>query len=75
MIEYLDRPPPGWHVLDILRTRERGRWCAYMVDFDPDTSIWPPRSARRRCWVRIPGKHRSRALACAALDDMLATRH
>ena len=36
-IEYLDRPPSGWFVLDVMRREEKGRdWAALMVDVDPD---------------------------------------
>ena len=30
-IEYLDRPPPGWFLLDVMRKEARGRdWAALM---------------------------------------------
>jgi len=37
-IEYLDRPPPGWFVLDVMRADSKGKWgwCALMIDVDPD---------------------------------------
>jgi hypothetical protein len=37
-IEYLDRPPAGWFVLDVMpRVDGRSRdWSALMVDVDPD---------------------------------------
>jgi hypothetical protein len=38
-VEYLDQPPLGWFVLDVVRRDEhsRGRdWAALMVDVDPD---------------------------------------
>jgi hypothetical protein len=35
-IEYLDRPPPGWFVFDIMRREERGEWVALMADVHPD---------------------------------------
>jgi hypothetical protein len=36
-IEYLDRPPPGWFVLDVMRKESRKwDWTALMVDVDPD---------------------------------------
>jgi hypothetical protein len=35
-IEYLDRPPPGWFVLSVMRTKGRGwDWCALMIDVHP----------------------------------------
>jgi hypothetical protein len=70
-------PPPGWFVLDVMRT-ETGKWdwVALMIDVDPE-------ELRRRrpwrhpqdCWVRIPGKHRSRDAAWERIEDMMATRH
>jgi hypothetical protein len=38
-VEFVDRPPAGWFVLDVVRSDEnpRGRdWTALMVDVDPD---------------------------------------
>jgi hypothetical protein len=38
-VKYLDQPPAGWFVLEVMRTDEdpRGRdWTALMVDVDPD---------------------------------------
>jgi hypothetical protein len=36
-IEYLDRPAPGWFVLDVMQCEARGKdWAALMVDVDPD---------------------------------------
>jgi hypothetical protein len=77
-LNYLDRPPAGWHVLDVMRrsSRRKWDWVALMIDVDPDDFL-----ARRadtsspECWVRIPGKHRTREAACEALQDLLATRH
>jgi hypothetical protein len=37
--EYLDRPPAGWHALDVMKAGSNGRkwdWCALMVDVHPD---------------------------------------
>jgi hypothetical protein len=35
--EYLDRPPPGWFVLEIMQQRLRGRdWVALVIDVDPE---------------------------------------
>jgi hypothetical protein len=35
--EYLDRPPSGWFVLDVMRRESRkGNWVALMVDVHPD---------------------------------------
>jgi hypothetical protein len=49
-------------------------WVAFMIDVDPD-EIERGRTAHETAWVRIPGKHRNRDSAWAALEDMLATRH
>jgi hypothetical protein len=36
-IEYLDQPPSGWFVLDVMRREERSReWTALMADVHPD---------------------------------------
>ena len=68
----LDRPPPGWHVYDVIRRTARSwSWVAYMTSVRPDERRGPGET----CWVVIPGKHRTREAAWAALEDMLATRH
>jgi hypothetical protein len=37
MIEYLDWPPVGWFVLDVMRQKSRGwGWVALVIDVDPD---------------------------------------
>jgi len=73
-IEYLDRPPTGWFVLDVMRKEARKRdWVALMVDVDPDHLDWS-RTARSAL-VCIPGKHRTIHAAWGALQDMMATRH
>jgi hypothetical protein len=70
----LDRPPPGWFVFAVMRERGYGwDWIALMTDVDPD--LVPFRGSSRHALVRIPGKFRSRAAACDALPDMVATRH
>ena len=36
-LEELDRPPPGWFVLDIIRKKSRTWvWVALMLDVDPE---------------------------------------
>jgi hypothetical protein len=36
-IQYLDQPPAGWFVLDVMRQEDRGReWVVLMVDIHPD---------------------------------------
>jgi len=44
-IEYVDRPPAGWFVLDVLRKGERKwDWCALMIDVDHDDL--------KHCWCK-----------------------
>ena len=76
-VQFLDRPPPGWFVLDVMREKARRRdWVALMIDVDPDDFITHRANTKEPgCWVRIPGKHRHRDAAWDALEDMLATRH
>ena len=74
-IEYLDRPPPGWFVLDVMRKESRKwDWAALVVDVDPDDLKNRP-WAVHQSWVRIPGKHRNRDDAWDALENLIATRH
>jgi hypothetical protein len=75
--EYLDRPPPGWFVLDIMKRRSRSwDWSALVIDIDPEDLRAGGRSRdRAEAWVRIPGKHRHREAAWEALQDVIATRH
>lgn len=37
-IEYLDRPPTGWHALDVMKSSQRGRsdWVLFIIDVHPD---------------------------------------
>jgi hypothetical protein len=90
IIEYLDQPPPGWFVLDVMPAKE-GRtrdWVALMVDVHPDEYAAAVRSAFRRwdgvdklevavreCWLRVPGKYKDRDAAWDAALDLMATRH
>ena len=72
-IEFLDRPPTGWFVLDVMRCEARKRnWVALMIDVDPD-ELGSRRA--RQVFVRIPGKHRNRDAAWDALEELVATRH
>jgi len=71
MIEYLDRPPSGWRVLDVMRSSAGvSDWVALMVDGPTESWRW-----RRECWVTIAGSHISREAALDALQAMMATRH
>ena len=74
---FLDRPPVGWFVLDVMKATSGRKWdwCAFMIDVDPDELKRGFYKAPQQAWVRIPGKHRSRAAACDALEDLFATRH
>jgi hypothetical protein len=35
-LEELDRPPPGWFVLDVMRKSRTWDWVALMLDVDPE---------------------------------------
>jgi hypothetical protein len=36
-VKYVDRPPDGWFVLDVMRAKSRSwDWDALMIDVDPD---------------------------------------
>jgi len=76
-IEYLDRPPSGWFVLDVMRKEWRKwDWVALMIDVHPDDFLSRKRDPTApSCWVLIPGKHRNKDTAWDALEDMMATRH
>jgi hypothetical protein len=77
-MDYLDHPPAGWFVLDVLRERSRSwDWGVLMVDYDPDhiESLFTRSAPPRSCFVRIPGKHRDRDAAWDAFEAMTATRH
>jgi hypothetical protein len=76
-IEYLDldRPQPGWFVLDVMRSEDRKwDWVALMIDVHPEDHRLGHRPVRE-CWVRIAGKHRNRDAAWEALQDIMTTRH
>jgi hypothetical protein len=50
IIEFLDRPPTGWFVLDVMRREARKRdWVALMIDVDRDDFV-----------NRRPGTHATR---------------
>jgi hypothetical protein len=73
-VEDLEQPPPGWFVLDVMKKAARkSDWVALTIDVHPeDLAKGKP---ARQCWVRIPGKHRDRDTARAALDEIMGTRH
>jgi hypothetical protein len=99
MISYLDQPPAGWFILDVMQRhtdenprRQPREWSALMVDVDPDElkncicdmlvrlyvhpkDYRPGSRKASHCWVRIPGKHKSRTAAWGVLEEMMATRH
>ena len=64
-IEYLDRPPSGWFVLDVMRKEWRKwDWVALMIDVHPDDFIsGKHKPTAPGCWVLIPGKHRNKDTA------------
>ena len=70
--ECLDRPPAGWFPFTVMRKAARKwDWVAVMIDMPPDEL----KPGTAFLWVRIPGKHRNKDAARAALEDMIATRH
>jgi len=75
IIQYLDRPPPGWFVLAVNSSAEGSRnWTALLVDVHPNADRfrrWPPREA----WFRVPGEHNNRNAAWEALEDVMTTWH
>jgi hypothetical protein len=78
-IEYLDRPPPGWFVLDVMR-KESGKsdWVALIINVHPDElkhSLCKTAFLYREAWVRVPGEHRNADAAWDALEGFVATRH
>ena len=79
--KHLDRPPPGWFTLAVMRKiLRKWDWVAVMVDVNPDELkhrkyLPGERRTAREAWVRIPGKHRNEEAACVALENMIATRH
>jgi len=72
--ETIDHLPAGWFVLDVMKCRPRGReWVALAIDVDPTNEDWFRKA--REAWVRVPGRHRDRDAAWAALEEASATRH
>ena len=55
-IVYLDEPPAGWFVLEVMRCdgNPRGRdWTALMIDVDPD-ELKPVPAISRHCSMSTP---------------------
>jgi hypothetical protein len=76
MIEYLDRPVPGWFALAVMRREKRKwDWAALMIDMHPNEYRAGGFLTARQVWVRVPGKHRSHDAASEALEAIMATRH
>jgi hypothetical protein len=80
--KYLDKPPAGWFVLDVMRKgdlhqrgRPRNEWVALLIDCDPDLY------RARQCDLRSPsrwlelGRHRTRDDAWDHAESLIATRH
>jgi hypothetical protein len=76
MTAYLDRLPTGWHVVTVCKatTGRTWDWAAFMIDTPPAPDHLR-RTWDREAWVTIPGKHRTYAAACEALESAMATRH
>ena len=74
-IEWVDRPPDGWFVLDVMKLKKLRKWdwCVLMIDVDPDEHKHCRRA--REVYVRIPGKHRTYEDAWEAMEEMISTRH
>jgi hypothetical protein len=67
----LDRPPPDWFVVEIMRRQSRAAdWVALMIDVPPDEYAQGRPSTQRGVFVRIPGKHRNRDHAWNALGRL-----
>ncbi len=74
--ETLDRPPAGFFPLRVMREQWRKwDWVVLMIDVHPDEFRLGEGRKAREAWVRIPGKHRNRDAAWAALENIIATRH
>ena len=75
-IKYLDQPPAGWFVLDVMPSEmDNEEWAALMIDVDPDYMQARAFGTTREVFVRIPGRHSDREAACEALQDMMTARH
>jgi len=80
-IGYLERPPPSWFVLDVMRREKRSwNWVALMVDYDPEDydredpdGMRPPLDSKS-AWVRVQGKHRNRDAAWDAFEQTMDSK-
>ena len=74
-IEWVDRPPDGWFVLDVMKLKKLRKWdwWALMIEVAPDEHKHCRRA--REVYVRIPGKHRTYEDAWEAMEEMISTRH
>jgi hypothetical protein len=72
-ITFLDHLPAGWFVVSVGPWFEAcdGIWIALVTDIDPDERP----GGVANTFVRIPGEHFDYESACAAFEDMAATRH
>jgi hypothetical protein len=73
-LEYIDRVPERWHVIDVMKRTSRC-WDWVTMVFDVDYKTFRKGAKAQSQMVRIPGKHRNRDAACEALEDLMATRH
>jgi hypothetical protein len=76
--EYLDRPPSGWFVLDVMKRRLRGHdRVALMANVHPEDIRRGAfdRVAYKEGWLKIPGEYRNRDAAWDEMDNLIATRH
>jgi hypothetical protein len=74
---YLDKPPTGWFVLDVLPHQSRLDWVAVMIDCHPnDIKGWLPAHGPnprpvQHGWLPIPGQHSNSADAWNAVESMI----
>jgi hypothetical protein len=72
-VEYLDRVPAGWFVLDVMRKEARSiSWVALLLDVEPDD--FKAGASGQSRWLEL-GKHKSRDDAWHYAKEVLATRH
>lgn len=78
-VVYVDVPPPGWWILDVMRKDSRRideGWVALLIDTDPDIFCAGLDRHKRTqsCWLDL-GKCRSRDAAWERAEQLMATKH
>jgi hypothetical protein len=76
-VEFLDRVPTGWFVMDVMREHARRKqdWAALVIDVDPEQFEKYAICDAHHGWFRIPGNHGRREAAWGALEELMTTRH